>query len=112
MYVKSDSVLLEEPNVIALFRLKRILEDEFREKRNEITTAARRREFREELLEKYSYMIGTYFDSFDILYKANEYEQKRNITHVYAAVTFPQRSKVTLIEIDVNEKAYEPDSDE
>ena len=112
MYVKSDSVLLEEPNVIALFRLKRILEDEFREKRNEITTAARRREFREELLEKYSYMTGTYFDSFDILYKANEYEQKRNITHVYAAVTFPQRSKVTLIEIDVNEKAYEPDSDE
>lgn len=112
MYVKSDSVLLEEPNVIALFRLKKILEDEFREKRNQITTAARRREFREELLEKYSYMVGTYFDSLDIQYKSNEYEQKRNITHVYAEVTFPQRSKVTLIEINVNEKAYEPDSDE
>ena len=112
MYVKSDSVLLEEPNVIALFRLKKILEDEFREKRNEVTTAARRREFRDELLEKYSYMVGTYFDSMDILYKANEYEQRRNITHVYAAVTFPMRSKVTLIEIDVNEKAYEPDQDE
>ena len=112
MYVKSDSVLLEEPNVIALFRLKKILEDEFRDKRNEVTTAARRREFRDELLEKYSYLVGTYFDSLDILYKANEYEQKRNITHVYAAVTFPMRSKVTLIEIDVNEKAYEPDLDE
>ena len=109
MYVKSDSMLLEEPNVIALFRLKRILEDEFREKRNEITTAKRRREIRDELLEKYSYMVGTYFDSMDIQYKANEYEQRRNITHVYAAVTFPSRSKVTLIEIDVNEKAYEPD---
>ena len=54
-------------------------------------------------------MVGTYFDSMDIQYKANEYEQRRNITHVYAAVTFPSRSKVTLIEIDVNEKAYEPD---
>ena len=109
MYVHTDSVLIEETNVIALFRLKKILEDEFRDKRNEITTPKKRSEFRDHLLEKYSYMVGTYFDSLDIQYKSNEYEQRRNITHCYAAVTFPQRSKVTLIEIDVNERAYQPD---
>lgn len=113
MYVHTDSVLIEETNVIALFRLKKILEDEFRDKRNEITTPKKRSEFRDHLLEKYSYMVGTYFDSLDIQYKSNEYEQRRNITHCYAAVTFPQRSKVTLIEIDVNERAYQADeSDE
>lgn len=113
MYVHTDSVLIEETNVIALFRLKKILEDEFRDKRNEITTPKKRSEFRDHLLEKYSYMVGTYFDSLDILYKSNEYEQRRNITHCYASVTFPQRSKVTLIEIDVNERAYQADeSDE
>ena len=109
MYVHTDSVLIEETNVIALFRLKKILEDEFRDKRNEITTPKKRSEFRDHLLEKYSYMVGTYFDSLDIQYKSNEYEQRRNITHCYAAVTFPQRSKITLIEIDVNERAYQPD---
>ena len=109
MYVHTDSVLIEETNVIALFRLKKILEDEFRDKRNEITTPKKRSEFRDHLLEKYSYMVGTYFDTLDIQYKSNEYEQRRNITHCYAAVTFPQRSKVTLIEIDVNERAYQPD---
>lgn len=112
MYVHTDSVLIEETNVIALFRLKKILEDEFRAKRYEITTPQRRSEFRDALLEKYSYMVGTYFDTLDIKYTSNEYEQKRNITHVYAVVTFPQRSKITLIEIDVNERAYQADSDE
>ena len=112
MYVHTDSVLIEETNVIALFRLKKILEDEFRSKRNEITTPQRRSEFREQLLEKYSYMVGTYFDTLDIRYTSNEYEQKRNITHAYAMVTFPQRSKITIIEIDVNERAYQADLDE
>jgi hypothetical protein len=31
---------------------------------------------------------------------------------MYAAVTFPQRSKITLIEIDVNEREYQSDDDE
>jgi hypothetical protein len=112
MYVHSDSELLEEPNVIAIFRLKRILEDEVRVNRNKITTPKLRSEFRDYLVDKYSYMVGTYFETLDIQYKSNAYEQRRNITHVYAAVTFAQRSKITLIEIDVNEREYQADDDD
>jgi hypothetical protein len=57
-------------------------------------------------------MVGTYFETLDIQYKSNAYEQRRNITHVYAAVTFAQRSKITLIEIDVNEREYQADDDD
>ena len=112
MYVHSASDLLEETNVIGLFRLKRNLEDEFRSKRYEVTTAAKRNEFRDFLLDKYSWMVGTYFATMDIQYRSNAYEQMRNITHCYAAVTFPQYNKITLIEIDINRREVEAEEEE
>ena len=42
----------------------------------------------------------------------DEYESKRKNTPVYAAVTFPEVSKVTLIEINVNPRTYVPDEEE
>ena len=105
----SHSDLGVENNVIALFSLKRILENEFRTRRNQITTPERRKDFREYLLAKYAYLNGHVFDSFDIRYKQNEWEAKRSITHVYAAVRYFPRGEITLIEIDVNEKTYKQD---
>ena len=112
MFVHSNSDLLEEPNVIALLELKRILEDEFKANRNCTTSPALRADFRKYILDKYDWMIGSYFQTMDIQYKSNEYESKRKITHVYAAVTFPEVSKVTLIEINVNPRTYVPDEEE
>jgi hypothetical protein len=108
----SNSDLAIENNVIALLDLKRAMEAEFRANRNNITTPDRRKDMRDYLLAKYEYLKGTRFDTFDIKYKANEYESKRNITHVYVAVTFYPRSEITLIEIDVNQKTYQADSDD
>lgn len=105
----SQSDLGVENNVIALFNLKRILENEFRTRRNQITTPERRKDFREYLLAKYAYLNGHVFDSFDIQYKQNEWEAKRSITHVYAAIQYFPRGEITLIEIDVNEKTYKQD---
>lgn len=107
MYVKGENDLLEESNVKNLFMWKRILEDEARTKRNRLTSAQKREEFKDELLERYDYLRGSAFATMSIEYSANAYEQKRNITHMYSAVTFPSRSKVTLIEIDVNKRIIE-----
>lgn len=108
-FASSTSDLGVEGNVIALLDFKRILEDEFRANRNYITTPERRKDFREYIATKYAYLQGTFFDDFDIKYKANAYESKRNITHVYAAVSFYPRGEITLIEIDVNQKTYRED---
>lgn len=108
----SASDLGIEGNVIQLLNLKRILESEFRTRRNQITTPERRKDFREYLLSKYEYLKGHVFDTFDIKYKANEWESRRNITHVYAAIQYYPRGEITLIEIDVNPKTYKEDLDE
>lgn len=111
-YVHSSSDLLEESNVRALLKWKDILTNEARANRNRMTTPTLRQDFKNMLLDKYSYLQGTYFDTMDIQYTSNEFESKRNIVHMYTAVTFPAISKVTLIEIDVNQRAYEADEEE
>lgn len=108
-YIKSNSDLGVEGNVVHLLSFKRILENEFRERRNTITTPERRKDFREYLLAKYEYLKGHIFDTFDIEYKSNQWESARNITHVYGSVQFYPRGEVTLIEIDVNQKQYRED---
>lgn len=77
-----------------------------------MTNPKKRSEFRDYIVDKYSYLVGDWFESMDIQYKSNAYEQRRNITHMYAAVTFPQLNKITLIEIDVNEREYQADDTE
>lgn len=108
-YIKTNSDLGVEGNALQLFGFKRILENEFRARRNNITTPERRKDFREYLLAKYEYLKGHVFDSFDIKYKSNKWESVRNITHVYASVQFYPRGEITLIEIDVNPKTYKED---
>lgn len=113
MYVKNNSDLLEESNVIALYELKEAVEEDVARNRYFITTPTKRKEFKNYLDETYGWMEGTYFDSLDFKYLSNKYESQRNIVHLYIAVTFPRRSKITLIEIDVNRAEYQPDlSDE
>lgn len=107
MFIKGENDLLEEGNVKNLFMWKRILEDEARTKRNRLTSAQKREEFRDELLERYDYLRGNAFATMTIEYTANAYEQKRNMTHIISGVSFPSRSKITLIEIDVNKRVIE-----
>ena len=71
-----------------------------------------RQDFRNELLDKYSYLQGTCFETMDIQYRSNEYESKRNIVHMYTAVTFHAIAKITLVEIDVNQRAYQADEED
>ena len=111
-FASSNSDLGIEGNVIALMRLKRIMEDEFRANRNCTTTPTKRKEFRDYLVSKYEYLQGTWFDTFTIEYKSNEYEAARRITHAYIAVSFKPRGEITLIEIDVNRATYQKDIDE
>lgn len=108
-YVHGNSDLLEESNVKALLSWKEILTEEARKNRNRITSPTMRQDFRNELLDKYSYLQGTCFETMDIQYRSNEYESKRNIVHMYTAVTFPAIAKITLVEIDVNQRAYQAD---
>lgn len=108
-YVHGNSDLLEESNVKALLAWKEILTEEARKNRNRITSPSMRQDFRNELLDKYSYLQGTCFETMDIQYRSNEYESKRNIVHMYTAVTFPAIAKITLVEIDVNQRAYQAD---
>lgn len=108
-YVHGNSDLLEESNVKALLAWKEILTEEARKNRNRITSPTMRQDFRNELLDKYSYLQGTCFETMDIQYRSNEYESKRNIVHMYTAVTFPAIAKITLVEIDVNQRAYQAD---
>lgn len=108
-YVKNNTDLGVEGNVIALFSFKRILENEFRSRRNKLTTPERRKDFREYLITKYEYLKGHIFDNFNIKYKSNAWEAARSITHVYSEIQFYPRGEITLIEIDVNPKQYRED---
>lgn len=112
MFVHEASDLLEENNVRCLFWLKETLEAEARGNRYAVSTPAKRAEFRQFLLNKYDYTIGTLFNSLDIRYTSNRYEQKRNIVHMFAAITFFTIAKISLIEIDVNKREYQPDEEE
>lgn len=111
-YVHGNSDLLEESNVKALLAWKEILTEEARKNRNRITSPTMRQDFKNELLDKYSYLQGRYFETMDIQYTSNEYEAKRNIVHMYTAVTFPAIAKITLVEIDVNQRTYQADLDD
>ena len=112
-YVKANSDLLEENNVKALLWWKKTLTEEARANRYQITNPTVRSDFKAYLLEKYDYVIGPIFTSMTIDYKSNEYEFKRNIVHLYSSVQLPTLSKLTLIEIDVNQREYQADeSDE
>lgn len=111
-FVHSNSDLLEECNVIALLEWKETLTEEARQNRYMLTSPSMRADFRNYLLDKYSYLSGTVFQTMDIQYKSNAYEQKRDIVHLYTEVTFPMRGKTTLIEIDVNQRQYEEDEEE
>lgn len=111
-FASSNSDLGIEGNVIALLKLKRIMEDEFRTNRNQTTTPELRKDFRDYLLEKYEYLRGTWFDTIDIKYQSNEYESKRRMTHAYIAVSYQPRGEITLIEIDVNPATYRQDIDD
>ena len=111
-YVHSASDLLEETNAQAIIDWVTILEAECRAHRYEQTTAAGRQEFKEYLMDKYSYMAETVFTSMDIEYTANAYEQARNIVHLITQVQLPTLQKVTLIEVDVNQREYETDAED
>lgn len=111
-YVHDNSDLLEESNVKALLAWKEILTEEARKNRNRITSPSMRQDFKNELLDKYGYLVGTCFDTMDIKYSSNEYESKRNIVHMYTEVTFPSISKITLVEIDVNQRTYQADTED
>lgn len=111
-FIKSTSDLGVEGHVISLFDLKRNMENEFRQYRNANTSPERRKDIKDYLVTKYEYLVGTSFASLDIKYKANEYESARNITHAYLAVTYSPRGEITLIEIDVNQKQYQADTDD
>lgn len=108
-YVHGNSDLLEESNVNALLRWKNILTEEARENRHMMSTPKKRQQFKNYLLDKYSYLVGNPFATMDIKYTSNEYESKRNIVHLYTEVSFNMMQKVTLIEIDIAQRKYQPD---
>ena len=111
-YVHSNSDLLEESNAKALLKWKEILTEEARINRYMLTSPQTRQDFKNYILDKYSYLVGNEFQSLDIRYTSNPYESKRNIVHLYTAVTFPSIQKVTLVEIDVNPRTYQADKEE
>ena len=113
MYVRSTSDLLEEDNVIHLLDWQEILTAEARVNRNQHTTAKSRAEFKQYIEEKYAHLVGVgrWFKTMSVDYTANELEQKMSVVHLYSAVSFAGKSKITIIEIDVNKRKYEADID-
>lgn len=107
VYQEAESDLLEENNVRTLLWLRRNIEDDIRTTHYNFTSGQIRKDFADFIKAKYKYMIGRDLYSMEIKYNVNEFEYNHSIVHAYLAVTFRPMAKQTILEIDVNQNAYD-----
>lgn len=110
-FQEEDSDLLEENNVNVLMWLKRHVEDDARDQHYKFTSATTRTDFAQYIKQKYHGLVGREVESLDIQYKVNEFEYNRSIVHAYLAVTFRPLAKQTILEIDVNKRQYDEETE-
>ena len=110
-FQEEDSDLLEENNVSVLMWLKRHVEEDARDQHYKFTSATTRTDFAQYIKQKYRSMVGKELESLDIQYKVNEFEYNRSIVHAYLAVTFRPLAKQTILEIDVNRRQYDEETE-
>ena len=101
-----DSDLIEESNILVLYRLKRLIELDLIGRTYSFTDELLRDAFVNEEKSKYSTWVGTMLQSFDISFSANEYEYQHSIVHCYLSITFRGLTKRFIVEIDINPRDY------
>lgn len=100
------SALLEENNVRVLNTLKKGLERDCNGYLYQWNEPTVRKSFTDDQMEKYKPWIGSYVQSLDIRFDANDWEQERMIMHCYVSITFRDIIKRIILEININRSEY------
>lgn len=102
----ANTDLLEESNVLILYRLKREIEDDIQDELYNFADEGIRQAFVEFEKAKYTDWIGTILESFDISFATSKYEFERSILHAYIEIVFRGLTKKAIVEIDINKRTY------
>lgn len=102
----ANTDLLEESNVLILYRLKREIEDDIQDELYNFADEGIRQAFVEFEKAKYTDWIGTILESFNITFATSKYEFERSILHAYIEIVFRGLTKKAIVEIDINKRTY------
>lgn len=103
---REASCLLEENNVRVLNTLKKGLEKACRSYHYEWNDPTARKGYTDSQMEVYRPWIGTIVEDLDIVFEANEFEQKRMMMHCYCVVKFRDIVKRVILEINIERPDY------
>ena len=105
------SDLSEENNIFTLYTLKRILENDIHDSLYDFADATSRQTFTAYETAKFASWIGTKVLSLSIHFDVSEWEFDHSILHCYVSVVFRGLQKRAILEIDINKRVYDGESE-
>ena len=105
------SDLSEENNIFTLYNLKRILENDIHDSLYDFADANSRQTFTAFETAKFAPWIGTKVLSLSIHFDVSEWEFDHSILHCYVAVVFRGLQKRAILEIDINKRVYDSETE-
>ena len=105
------SDLSEENNIFTLYNIKRILENDIHDSLYDFADANTRQTFTAYETAKFASWIGTKVLSLSIHFDVSEWEFDHSILHCYVAVVFRGLQKRAILEIDINKRVYDGETE-
>ena len=105
------SDLSEENNIFTLYSIKRILENDIHDSLYDFADANTRQTFTAYETAKFASWIGTKVLSLSIHFDVSEWEFDHSILHCYVAVVFRGLQKRAILEIDINKRVYDGETE-
>ena len=105
------SDLSEENNIFTLYNIKRILENDIHDSLYDFADANTRQSFTAYETAKFASWIGTKVLSLSIHFDVSEWEFDHSILHCYVAVVFRGLQKRAILEIDINKRVYDGETE-
>ena len=100
------SDLSEENNVFTLYTIKRLVEQDIQAELYDFSDPTTRERFTAYEQAKFASWTGSRVESFNIVFKVNEWEYDHSILHCYIDVVFRGLQKRAILEIDINKRTY------
>ena len=100
------SDLSEENNVFTLYTIKRLVEQDIQAELYDFSDPTTRERFTAYEQAKFASWTGSRVESFNIVFRVNEWEYDHSILHCYIEVVFRGLQKRAILEIDINKRTF------
>ena len=100
------SDLSEENNVFTLYTIKRLVEQDIQAELYDFSDPTTRERFTAYEQAKFASWTGSRVESFNIIFRVNEWEYDHSILHCYIEVVFRGLQKRAILEIDINKRTF------